>query len=189
MSKYKFKFEFEIPRELHDNFQDIFSYVRKKYQIKWSRKSHIDSLLKKSKGKFFNVVHRIMCILFNNKIKRLPQKYITNITIKYNQGFLNKNILEIYNEFNVLTYSDIMAAKDTIKPNHIDLIKKFCSYPLKELYEIYTESERFQKEANLISLTDGKKIGILYEFVSKNLCAYYQNSKPHLINHKKNKNG
>ena len=185
MAKYKFKFESEIPRELHDNFQDIFSYLKKKYNIKFSRKSHIDNLLKKSKGKFFKVVHHIMSILLNFDVKRLPQTYITNITIKYNQKFLDKSILELYKEFNVLTDIDIMIEKNMIKPNKIDLLKKFCSYSLIELYQIYTESKRFKKEANLITLNDGKEIGILFEFVSKNLIAYYQNSKPHLINKNK----
>ena len=32
----------------------------KKFQIKFSRKSHIDSLLKKTKGKFFKTIHEIM---------------------------------------------------------------------------------------------------------------------------------
>ena len=51
-SIYILDFNFSIPKDLKNNFQGIFSYIKKKFQIKFSRKSHIDSLLKKAKGKF-----------------------------------------------------------------------------------------------------------------------------------------
>ena len=58
--KYKLNFDFTIPKECTSTFQSIFSYIKKKYQIKFCRKSQIDSLLKKCKGKFFKTIHEIM---------------------------------------------------------------------------------------------------------------------------------
>ena len=84
-SQYILDFNFSIPKDLKNNFQGIFSYIKKKYQIKFSRKSHIDSLLKKCKGKFFKTIHEIMNLSLNIIVKRLPQKFITNITIENNQ--------------------------------------------------------------------------------------------------------
>ena len=51
--KYKMNFNFIIPKQYCSKFQSIFFYIKKKYQINFSRKSKIDSLLKKCKGKFF----------------------------------------------------------------------------------------------------------------------------------------
>ena len=49
LSNYILDFNFSIPKDLRNNFQGIFSYIKKKFQIKYSRKSHIDSLLLKSR--------------------------------------------------------------------------------------------------------------------------------------------
>jgi len=70
-SQYILDFNFSIPKELENNFQGIFSYIKKKFQIKFSRKSHIDSLLKKCKGKFFKTIHEIMNMSLNIIVKRL----------------------------------------------------------------------------------------------------------------------
>ena len=184
--KYKLNFDFKIPKDLHTNFQGIFSYIKKKYQIKFSRKSHIDSILKKCKGKFYKVVHQIMNISLNIDVKRLPQTFITNITIEYNQRFLSKNIIELYHEFNLLPEKKILEEKSLIKPDKIEMFHTFCSYSISELYEIYTQSQRFIKEINLVKHNDGRRNGILYEFVAQNFCAYYENNKPHSLRIKNN---
>ena len=85
----------EIPLE-YQNFNEIFSYIKKKLQLKNSRKTQLDSLLKKSKGKFFKSVHDIMNKCLTKLIKRLPQIFITNITIDNNLHYINKTILQIY---------------------------------------------------------------------------------------------
>ena len=103
LSNYILDFNFSIPKDLRNNFQGIFSYIKKKFQIKYSRKSHIDSLLKKCKGKFFKTIHEIMNTSLSITVKRLPQKFITNITIEYNQKYLKKNIIQILIYFLIMT--------------------------------------------------------------------------------------
>jgi len=182
--KYKMNFNFIIPKEYCSRFQSIFSYIKKKYQIKFSRKSQIDSLLKKCKGKFFKSIHEVMNKSLNIVVKRLPQFFITNITIKYNQKYLDKNIIQIYQEFNNLPDYKTLKEKNIIKKNKEQLFKEFCSYSLFNLYDIYCESKRFHKNINEIKNQDGKRIGLLYEFVSLNFSAYYKYSKPHIIKSK-----
>ena len=116
-SIYILDFDFSIPKDLKNNFQGIFSYIKKKFQIKFSRKSHIDSLLKKCKGKFFKTIHEIMNLSLNIVVKRLPQKFITNITIEYNQKYLKKNIIQLYQEFNILPDYKTIEEKGYIKTN------------------------------------------------------------------------
>ena len=182
--KYNINSNVIIPKEYCSKFQSIFSYIKKKYQIKFSRKSQIDSLLKKCKGKFFKAIHEVMNKSLNINVKRLPQSFITNITIEYNKKYLDKNIIELYQEFNNLPEYKELIENNNIKSNKEKLFKEFCSYSLFNLYDIYSESKRFQKEIKEIKNQEGKRIGLLYEFVSLNFSAYYKYSKPHIFKSK-----
>ena len=178
--KYKMNLDFIIPKEYCSTFQSIFTYIKKKFQVKFSRKSQIDSLLKKYKGKFFKTIHEIMNKNLNISVKRLPQFFITNITIEYNRKYLDKNIIQIYQEFNILPDYETLLEQNIIKSNKEKLFKEFCSYSLFNLYELYCGSKSFQNEIKEIKSQDGKRIGLLYEFVSLNFSAYYKYSKPHI---------
>ena len=180
-SNYILDFNFSIPKGLKNNFQGIFSYIKKKFQIKFSRKSHIDSLLKKSKGKFFKTIHEIMNMSLNIIVKRLPQKFITNITIEYNQKYLKKNIIQVYQDFNLLPDYATLKEKGYIKTNKKQPFEQFCNSDLITLYNIYLKSQRYFNEINEVKKHDGSRIGLLYQFVSKNFCNYFENNKPHII--------
>ena len=180
-SNYILDFNFSIPKGLKNNFQGIFSYIKKKFQIKFSRKSHIDSLLKKRKGKFFKTIHEIMNMSLNIIVKRLPQKFITNITIEYNQKYLKKNIIQVYQDFNLLPDYATLKEKGYIKTNKKQPFEQFCNSDLITLYNIYLKSQRYFNEINEVKKHDGSRIGLLYQFVSKNFCNYFENNKPHII--------
>jgi len=180
-SNYILDFNFSIPKGLKNNFQGIFSYIKKKFQIKFSRKSHIDSLLKKSKGKFFKTIHEIMNMSLNIIVKRLPQKFITNITIEYNQKYLKKSIIQVYQDFNLLPDYATLKEKGYIKTNKKQPFEQFCNSDLITLYNIYLKSQRYFNEINEVKKHDGSRIGLLYQFVSKNFCNYFENNKPHII--------
>ena len=192
LSNYILDFNFSIPEGLKNNFQGIFSYIKKKFQIKFSRKSHIDSLLKKSNGKFFKTIHEIMNMSLYIIVKRLPQKFITNITIEYNQKYLKKNIIQVYQDFNLLPDYATLKEKGYIKANKKQYFEQFCNYDLITLYNIYLQSQRYFNEINEVKKHDGSRIGLLYQFVSKNFCNYFENNKPHIIKtkeeNKKNNN-
>ena len=181
LSNYILDFNFSIPEGLKNNFQGIFSYIKKKFQIKFSRKSHIDRLLKKSKGKFFKTIHEIMNMSLNIIVKRLPQKFITNITIEYNQKYLKKNIIQVYQDFNLLPDYATLKEKGYIKTNKKQPFEQFCNSDLITLYNIYLKSQRYFNEINEVKKHDGSRIGLLYQFVSKNFCNYFENNKPHII--------
>ena len=178
---YILDFDFTVPKDLHNNFQGIFSYIKKKFQIKFSRKSNIDSLLKKCKGKFFKTIHEIMNTSLNIVVKRLPQKFITNITIEYNQKYLKKNIIQVYQDFNLLPDYATLKEKGYIKTNKKQPFEQFCNSDLITLYNIYLKSQRYFNEINEVKKHDGSRIGLLYQFVSKNFCNYFENNKPHMI--------
>ena len=159
-----------------NNFNEIFLTIRKKLHVKHSRKSEVDSLLKKAKCKFFQVVHKIMKNCLSITINRLPQVFITNITIEYNLSYLEKTIIQIYNDFDLIQNLPIID-DEVIKIKNKELFKVFLKYKFYELYEEYIESQCYKKDINKVINKNGKNIGILYEFVSKNFIHYYLNSK------------
>ena len=169
--------DFPIPDKENKTFQSIFTFIRKKLQIKPSRKNHIDSLLKKSKGKFFRAIFEGIKLCLNLRIYRLPQEFITNITIEYNKKYLNKKIIDIYQEFNLLPSLKEILDKKLYKNGKLEIFKEMVSYDYITLYDIYTKSNRFKRDVDSVKVDEGKRIAVLYEFVAKNFCVYYLNRK------------
>lgn len=159
-----------------NNFNEIFYAIKKNLHIKQSRKYQVDSLLKKAKCKFFQIIHEIMRFCLSIRVKRLPQPFITNITIEYNRYYFDKTILQIYNEFNLISNFEKLD-DELIKIKKKELFRDFSNYKLDDLYNVYIESQSYKKDLKEIIEKNGKNIGILYEFVSKNLIYYYRNNK------------
>ena len=83
-----------------------------------------------------------------------------------------------------------LVEKGLIKDNRKELFSEFCSYKLTNLYSLYIESQRYTKEIDEVKTHDGRRIGLLYKFVSKNFCKYFENNKFHSIKIKEEiKNG
>ena len=159
-----------------NNFNEIFLTIRRKLHIKHSRKTEVDSLLKKAKCKFFQTVHSIMKYCLDININRLPQIFITNITKEYNFNYLDKTIFQIYKEFGLIQNINIID-DEIIKIKNKELFKHFMKYKFYELYEEYIGSQCYKKDINKVINKNGKNIGALYEFVSKNFIFYYMNNK------------
>jgi hypothetical protein len=162
-----------------NNFNEIFITIRKKLHVKHTRKSEVDSLLKKAKCKFFQTVHKIMRYCLNINVNRLPQVFITNITIDYNRNYLEKTIIQIYNEFDLI--QNLKKIDDVIRIKNKELFKIFSKYKFYELYGEYIESQCYKKDVNKVINKNGKNIGTLYEFVSKNFIIYYLSNKTRII--------
>ena len=176
--------DFLTQKELSlNNFHEIFLTIKRKLHIKHSRKSEVDSLLKKTKCKFFQTVHNIMKYCLNITVNRLPQIFITNINIEYNRNYLEKTIIQIYNEFDLIQNVNIIEEIDDniIKIKNKELFKHFSKFKLYELYEEYIESQCYKKDIDKVKNKNGKNIGILYEFVSKNFIYYYMNNKNKIV--------
>ena len=175
--KYYINVDFLNQKELSiSNFNSIVITIRKKLHVKHTRKSEVDSLLKKAKCKFFQTVHKIMKYCLSITVNRLPQVFITNITHEYNRYYLEKTIIQIYNDFDLIQNLQIIDDKE-IKIKNKELFKIFANYKYCELYNEYIQSQCYIKDVNKVINKNGKNIGILYEFVSKNFILYYLNGK------------
>lgn len=177
---FKISEEFNIPDEKKSSFQSIFTFIRKKLQIKYSRKSHIDSILKKCKGRFFRAINDCLSkCLINVKINKLPHHFITNITIEYNKKFMNKNVNDLYKYFNKNNDLEKLLNTGYCIEDKKSLLKFFLSLNLSELYDYYINSQIYKKDIEFIRDHEGKRIAVLYKYVSDNFCTYYQHTKAH----------
>jgi hypothetical protein len=163
------------------SFQGIFTCLRKTLDIKYTRKLHIDSILKKCKGRFFKAVSECVrkCIKIN--VPKFPQNFITNIAIEYNQKFMDFTVEELYQHFHLLPYSlsDIMEKKYCQKEKEVYLKYIFLS-KIGNLYMQYIQCKQYKRMIELIKTKKGVKIAKLYQFVSDNFINYYLFSKAHI---------
>ena len=182
----KFKISEDLGFELNEemkslSFQGLFAYFRKSLEVNYTRKLHIDSILKKCKGKFFKAVSECVrkCIKIN--MPKFPQSFITNIAIEYNQQFLNYTVEDLYQYFHLLPYSidDILEKNYCVQEKRVYLKYIFLS-KISTLYLQYVQSKKYKRMLELIKNKKGIKIAKLYQFVSDNFINYYLFSKAHM---------
>ena len=170
------------------SFQGLFTSLRKILDVKYTRKLHIDSILKKCKGRFFKAINECVKKCLRINVPKFPQNFITNISIEYNQKFLDFTMGDLFSYFHLLPYSldDIMEKNYCYKEKEIYLKYIFLS-KLGSLYFQYIQSKQYKRMIDLIKTKKGIKIAKLYQFVSDNFINYYVFSRAHIK--KSNKNG
>ena len=177
--------------EFHSNFMDFKTVLNFHRPL---RKTKIDSILKKCKSKFFRAVQDSIKKITNDltQINKLPQSFITNINIDYNKNYMNKTIFQIYQSLNLVNQEKEFFIG--ISDENIPKLKSLLNYTYSQLFNIYTESQRFKEDCEVIREKEGEKFEILYKYVSKIYIRYYSLSKgnrPKKIyqkNQKSNKN-
>ena len=169
-----------LPLEERVSFPKSFSYLRKKLQIKQSRKTHIDSILKKCKARFFKAISDCIKQCVKIQIKKFPQSFITNISIEYNKYILKLTVSELYHIFN-LSNDGLDESNENCFFSGKERYFKYIYYSkLSDLYISYIQSKRYKREIESIKYNLGMKMLLLYEFVSENFVNYYTFSQPHL---------
>ena len=174
--------------EFHSNFMDFKTVLNFHRPL---RKTKIDSILKKCKSKFFRAVQDSIKKITNDltQVNRLPQSFITNINIDYNKNYMNKTIFEIYRSLNLVNQEKEFFIG--ISDENIPKLKSLLNYTYSQLFNIYTESQRFKEDCEVIREKEGEKFEILYKYVSKIYINYYSLSKgnrPKKIYQNRNKN-
>lgn len=152
-----------------------------------TRKTKIDSVLKKCKAKFVKAFQELLNKLLKDYsiFYRLPRIFISDINIDSNKKYLNSTMLEIYRNFNIeMNFSDI---KSILSQKGIALLKSIMNQTYKSLYEEYIHSKRFQYDCRKICKKEGKKFELLFKYVSKIFIDYYSLSKGNKIKHSTDK--
>ena len=170
-----------LPKEKRRSFQKSFAYLRKKLQIKLARKSNIDSILKKCKGKFFKAINDCLKKCTNKKeVFKIPTTFITNISIENNKNIFTKSFIELYKEFNLhpINIDEFINEGKCIKGKE-NYFRYILVSKISELYKLYIQSKRYKREVNIIKNISGIKMMLLYKFVSENFINYFLYTKPH----------
>jgi hypothetical protein len=157
------------------------------------RKNQIDSLLKKCKSKCFKSIHEVLKKCFKLKIQRLPQNFITNIKIEFNKNYMNKTILQIYQQHGQLNNIDEIIFKNLIRQEKKDLIIEFLNMTFRDAYKFYLNSQQYLRDYDNIQEKECQNFAILFNYISKIFLEYYTLSKgnrvkSHLVRFRKIKN-
>ena len=159
-------------------FYSRIKYIRKKYNIKKSRKNHIDSLVKKAKSKFLKAIYEsLKYCLHSYTLNRLPQNFIINTRIEYNKKVLNKTVEEIYSEFKLLPSYETLVSKNKVYQNKQDFLCSLMKSKLKDIYKYYISSKLYLMDKKRIEKKSGEAVVKLYDFVATNICQYFLMNK------------
>ena len=172
----------QCSRKEVNSFYSKIKFIRKKYNIKKSRKNHIDSLVKKAKSKFLKGIYEGLKYCLNSYINRLPQKFIINTKIEYNKKYLNMTVEDIYSEFKLLPTVDAMIENNMVQKDKKELLYLLMKTKLKDIYKLYICSDLYLFEKRKIERKSGIDVAFLYDFVATNLCEYFLLNKG---NHRK----
>ena len=170
-----------LPKEKRTSFQESFSYLRKKLQIKLSRKTYIDSMLKKCKARFFKAIYECLkkCTI-KHIIQKFPQSFIINTSIENNKNIFEKSCLELYKDFNFSPINvDTFIKEGKCIKGKEEYFRYIYTSKISKLYILYTQSKRYKSELETIKKYLGIKMSLLYKFVAENFINYYLFTKPH----------
>lgn len=155
-------------------FYSKIKLIRKKYNIKKSRKNHIDSLVKKAKSKFLKAIYECLkYCLHSCNLSRLPQKFIINTRIEYNKKVLNKTVEEIYTGFKLLPTYETLMQNNQVYKNRQEFLYSLMKTKLKDIYKYYISSNLYTIDKKRIESKSGEGVAKLYDFVATNICEYF----------------
>ena len=154
-------------------FYSQIKLIRKKYNINRSRKNNIDSLVKKSKSKFFKAIYECLKYCLNKIIHKLPQTFIINTKIEFNKMVLNKTLEEIFIEYQLLPSYDVLVQNNMVQTEKQRLLFLLMKSKINNLYECYLLSDFYLREKKRIETKSGIDVAILYDFVATNICEYF----------------
>ena len=177
-----------LPHEKRISFPKSFSYLRKKLQVKQSRKTHIDSILKKCKARFFKAISDCLKQCVKIKIKKFPQSFVTNISIEYNKYILKLTVSELYKSLKLSNCILDKCNENCFYSGKESYFKYIYYSKISDLYSTYLQSKRYKREIEGIKTNLGIKMLLLYEFVSENFINYYTFSQPHFCKNANIKN-
>lgn len=160
------------------SFYSKFKYLCCKHKMGNLRKNHIDILVKKVKVKLFKGIHEAIKFCLNININRLPQNFIINIKIAFNQKYLYKTIAEIYSEYSILPpLNEILFENKIVKKDKHEIFILLMNSSLMNIIKIYLMSNLFLYDKKKLEKKSGIKDVILFDFVANNICDYFQFSE------------
>ena len=137
-----------IPKDQRKSFQKSFAYLRKKLQIKPTRKTYIDSILKKCKAKFFRAINDCLNRCLKKHISKFPQSFITDISIESNKWLIDLTVREIYQYFILSNKNceEFCFENNICYEGKEKLLKVILYNKISDLYQLYIKSKRYQRE-------------------------------------------
>jgi hypothetical protein len=162
----------------HENLKKLEDLSKNKVEI--TSKYRLDSLNKRVKAKFFKILHQMLTHTGKIKLKKLPQKFVTNVSICDNKKMLSQTIKEIYKTNSKGFPNDEMIEKKAVGEGKSTFFE-ILNMSFLECFENYLFSPVFQKHLKEIEKKNGGVFKEVFEEECKRFIEYYLNSTPKTV--------
>lgn len=191
---YRFSSECSIAirnRKIYEtkNFKKLFSTALKNLRNqlnlpKGQRIFEFDSLLKKVKARFFRTIQLCIksCLVEKLKIKKLPQKFVTDIKIQSNKKLLNCTLEEIY-FLNKIYFKDYFTGENLKKfsEDKLVILKQILASSYSRAFEYYLQSYQYEYDLQNIKTEENETFYRLFSFTAENFIIYYRENKGNIM--------
>ncbi len=140
-------------------------------------KYRIDSLNKRVKARFFKMVHQTLSSFVSLKIKKIPQKVVTNVSIKFNKQLLNETVKSIYQK-NVDNFPSDEELKTLVPFDKQEIFFDIINSSFIDCFKNYIQCPIFQNHLKEIEKKNGSLFKDIFEDECKRFVEYYLLSKP-----------
>ena len=169
------------------NFNKNFNELKISLKIlENSRKFELDSMLKRIKAKFFRAIHKCIskCLVDPTELKRLAQKFITDIKIPANKKILNYTIEQIYSLNNINISYSYLSSNQKIQENYDAIYNELLEMTFIQAYQMYFESNQFERDCQDVKIQESEAFFELFKYTTENFIDYYKFSKGNLMKKK-----
>jgi hypothetical protein len=139
------------------------------HRRKWSN----DSIHKKIKRFFFKYIQNKFSVFLSRKPPKIPQKVVSDVTIKFNKFMFNLNIEEFYQKF---CDFDIMKLINK-KMKSGEAAKEFSKYMLHDLYYKYIQ-DQFDTDIDRICCNESSEYYEKMKQKSRKFVEYFLKLEP-----------
>ena len=167
-------------------FNKKLSSLKESLGLSDRRKYQIDSLLKKVKAMLYRVISNAIskCLIDSYKLGRIPQNFITNVKIAHNKYYLNKTILDIYKEYNIIPSINMIIDNNLVKDDYKEDLFELLNLTLKDTFIFYITSKHYFQDLDKIAEKEQKKVPLIV-FICDHFIEYFSHSKGNQKNFKR----
>jgi hypothetical protein len=123
------------------------------------------------------MVHQTICSFFSIKLAKIPQKVVTNVSIKYNKQLLNETVRSIYQK-NVDNFPSDDDFKTLVEKDRQDIFFDILNTSFIDCFKNYVQCPIFQSHLKDIEKKNGTLFKDIFEDECRKFVEYYLLSKP-----------
>lgn len=149
--------------EYFENFDNNYSFKRKRSRMRLKRGRNTDHLRLMIKRNFFNKTllkclnEKLENIGYKNKFRKFPQNFVSDITKKNNKQYVDMTLAQIFEQkslykskHDLLNYQNNLKILERLKKENNSLMRTILNMKYKDIFEEYVNSDEFLNDIDLV---------------------------------------